>query len=266
MYTSADYTSYSKGTYDTGSVPYQATQQATYSPATYNPQEIKSFSQIPTAQPYMQAGGPVLSTPLVNGADGIGILQQFEHVTVKQHVEMAEVFLGFETSNKYSVLGPQGQLLFRCGEKSSIVTRYLLGPSRPMTIDIVDNNMQAVMSINRPFKLWKKNIKVGNGQGGLLGVIRKKFSITRKKFILENASGQVLYTLEGNPILPRKFKILDNSGREVGQVLKRWGGLAKELFTDADTFTCFFPPASDNITRALLVATTLFIDLTHFEK
>lgn len=197
---------------------------------------------------------------------GLAVLQEHDHIIVQQKVEKAEVILNLETSNKYMVLGPQGQPLLRCGEDSSVISRYVLGASRPMNIEIVDNFQQTVMRIVRPFKLWKKNVVVGDGQGGNLGIIRKKFSVTCKKFFVENAAGQTLYTLEGKAVLPWKFKILDTSGQEVGQVLKKWGGLAKEIFTDADTFTCFFPPHCDTTTRALLVATTLFIDLSFFEK
>jgi len=215
---------------------------------------------------FAQTGVPEAPYSALPQARGLAVLQEFDHVVIQQKVEKLEVILNIETANKYAVLGPQGQLLLRCGEDSSALSKYFLGPSRPMNIEIIDNSQQTVMCIKRPFKVWKKNVKVGDGQGGNLGVIRKKFSVTCKKFFLENAAGQTVYTLEGNPILPRKFKILDNSGREVGQVLKKWGGLAKEIFTDADTFTCFFPPDSDTTTRALLIATTLFIDLTYFEK
>jgi len=248
-------TYYEKGT--TYAPPAQATQQ----PYVYS-QDVNSEKGIPQSPYNTISSQQSYSSP----TSGIASLQQFDHVTIKQQVEQLEMWTGFETANKYAVLGPQGQLLLKCGEKSSAVTRYLLGANRPMDIEILDSNEQTVMRINRPFKLWKKNIAVQDGQGGTMGIIRKKFSVTNKKFIVENTAGQQLYTLEGGPIFPRKFKIMDTNEKEVGQILKRWGGIAKELFTDADTFTCFFPQEADTTTRALLVAATLFIDLTHFES
>ena len=50
-------------------------------------------------------------------------------------------------------------------------------------------------------------------------------------------------------------------------VRKRWSGLLKESFTDADHFTvAFVDPALDEDDRALLLAAGLFVDLQYFER
>jgi len=245
-------TYYEKGV--TSNAPYQATQQP------------PSTQDIYTVENPTKTFDSNVRSASVSGC-GITTLQQYDHVTVKQQKEMSEAFTGFETANRYSVLGPHGELLLKCGEKSSVVMRTLLRANRPLNIDILDATQQTVMKISKPFKLWKESIAVSDGQGGNLGVIRKAFSVSSKKFLIENACGQVVCILDGGPFFTRKFKILNAAGQEeVGQILKRWGGLTQEIFTDTDTFTCFFPLEADATTRALLVAATLFIDLTHFEN
>ena len=58
----------------------------------------------------------------------------------------------------------------------------------------------------------------------------------------------------------------DTPGAQVGSITKVWGGLAKEIFTDADTFECTFPPdASPNI-KASMVGATFLLNQVFFES
>jgi hypothetical protein len=46
----------------------------------------------------------------------------------------------------------------------------------------------------------------------------------------------------------------------------RWGGLAKELYTDADTFAINFPSKAGGADRALLLGATFLLDFLFFEN
>jgi len=85
-----------------------------------------------------------------------------------------------------------------------------------------------------------------------------------------NAQDQQIFTIRGGAFITvgpsRKFSITNSQGTEVGYIQKEWAGFMKEAFTDADHFSIHFPQGCDGETRALLIATTLFIDLSHFEK
>jgi len=67
------------------------------------------------------------------------------------------------------------------------------------------------------------------------------------------------------PILhPWTFEIRE--GEEVfGKITKKWSGLLKEGFTDADNFGVTFPADWPNEIKAILLGAVFLIDFVHFE-
>ncbi|CAG2162276.1 unnamed protein product [Oppiella nova] len=57
-----------------------------------------------------------------------------------------------------------------------------------------------------------------------------------------------------------------DSDRNVGKISKKWSGLLREHFTDADVFGVNFPGDQDVRAKALLMAATFLIDFMFFEK
>jgi len=198
------------------------------------------------------------------------VLCNFPYVQIQQSVEAFEVVTGHETANKYSVLDPQGNLLMKCNEKSTVFSKLALGAGRSMDIKITDSSGTVIMDINRPFKLWHKNVTIMDQTGKLIGTVLKKFAVGKTIFHVMNGQDVQLFTIRGGAFInvgkSRKFTVSNSQGTEVGYILKEWAGLMKESVTDADHFSIHFPAGSSGETRALLIATTLFIDLSHFEK
>lgn len=198
------------------------------------------------------------------------MLCSYPFVSVKQKVEQMEVITGFETGNKYAVVDPSGNMIMKCSEKSSTLAKLALGAGRSMDIKITDASGAPLMCITRPFKLWHKNVTITDGSGRSMGSVLKKFAVGKTIFHLMDPSDNILFTIRGGAFInigkSRTFTITNSQGTEVGSIKKEWAGLMKEAFTDADNFTIQFPAGSSGDTRALLVAVTLFIDLSHFEQ
>ena len=58
----------------------------------------------------------------------------------------------------------------------------------------------------------------------------------------------------------------ERQGKTLARVEKKWSGVLREVFTDADRFRINFEPAELNVDeRALVLAAALFIDLQYFE-
>jgi len=55
-------------------------------------------------------------------------------------------------------------------------------------------------------------------------------------------------------------------GAEAGVIRKQWGGLLRELFTDADAFGVEFQPHVPVEVRKLLLVATFLVDFTCFEN
>ena len=82
---------------------------------------------------------------------------------------------------------------------------------------------------------------------------------------LYSPSGELLATLRGPFFKPWTFHIEQN-GQEVGLIQKRWSGLGKEIFTDADNFGVDLQQVSDPRLKLLAFAAVVLIDIVHFEK
>ena len=55
-------------------------------------------------------------------------------------------------------------------------------------------------------------------------------------------------------------------GTEVGKISKKWSGLAKEAFTDADNFGISFPAGADAKMKATMLGACMLIDYMFFEE
>ena len=63
---------------------------------------------------------------------------------------------------------------------------------------------------------------------------------------------------------PWTFKIMRH-GSQCGVISKRWGGLGREMFTDADAFGIEFPKGISAALKAVFVGAVFLIDFAHFE-
>ncbi|MFL2928006.1 MAG: phospholipid scramblase-related protein, partial [Opitutales bacterium] len=59
---------------------------------------------------------------------------------------------------------------------------------------------------------------------------------------------------------------IKNNGTEYGKITKKWSGLLKESFTEADNFGVVFPEEWDVKVKALFLGAVFLIDFVHFEK
>jgi len=48
-------------------------------------------------------------------------------------------------------------------------------------------------------------------------------------------------------------------------IRKKWGGTAREIFTDADAFGVELPAEADNHLKTILLGAVFLIDFVHFE-
>lgn len=188
-------------------------------------------------------------------------------LVVRQAREMAEVLLGFETRNRYAICTPEGEVAGYCVEEGSglgaALTRNLLGVARPAHFHIYDPQQREIARGQKPFRLWFHRINVYEGTTQI-GAVERRIGLFRRVFRVEDADGAELATIQSGILNFRQFEVREN-GQKVGEIAKKWGGLTRELFTDADTFGVELGQAGPKL-RPLLLLATFLIDLTCFEK
>lgn len=187
-------------------------------------------------------------------------------LVVQQKKEWGEILTGFETRNKYIVSDENGRsLFFAAEEKGSLLALWFLKALRPFTIVVLTDQGRAVMKIERPFRFYFHRAEITDPQGMPLGSIERRFSILRRVYAVFDSSGNEVYQLFGPLLHPWTFNIRKD-GTDFGKITKKWSGLLKESFTDADNFSVTFPPEWDIRTKALFMGAVFLIDFVHFEN
>jgi len=185
---------------------------------------------------------------------------------VKQEVEVVEIFTGFETGNKYSILNETGnKFLYAYEDESNFISKQFLGQHRGLNLHILDTNSKEIFSVNRPFYFLNSKAKITSNDGSLFGSIIQKKWLGTKQFDFILPDGRILFSCISK--LPHiwTFKVFMNN-EEVAQILKKWSGSGKEIFTDADNFSIDVSKIQDDSTKYAILITAFIIDLRVFER
>ena len=193
-------------------------------------------------------------------------LSSIDGLVVSQKKEWGEILTGFETKNKYAVLDASGNDLYIAAELGgSLLLRWFLKALRPFEINVWTYENRLVLRVVRPFRFYFHELSVYDAHGQLLGTIQKRFSILRRIYSVLDGSGQEMYQLFGPILHPWTFEIKQGDG-QYGKITKKWSGLLKEGFTDADNFGVSFPASWDKKIKALFLGAVFLIDFVHFEN
>lgn len=193
----------------------------------------------------------------------------YDRLTVRQKKKWLEILLSFELKNAYQVFdGAQAVLdVKETGSGlTSFLARMLLGPLRPLQVAVTDIvSGELLLSLRRPFRFIFHRLEVSAGDGTALGSIQKRWSWIRRIYVIEDAQGRELAQIFGPFLKPWTFEIKEGD-RVLGAIRKRFSGLGKEIFTDADNFGIELGGIDDLSLRALSFAATVLIDVVHFER
>ena len=187
-------------------------------------------------------------------------------LVISQQKEWGEIVTGFETKNKYVISDATGNRLYLAAEEAgSTLLRWFLKALRPFTIAVLAENGQVILRIVRPFRFYFHSADVVDSQGQTIGKIERRFSLVRRIYSVLDRSGKEVFQLFGPFLHPWTFQI-KNEGIEYGKITKKWSGLLKEGFTDADNFGVMFPVDWDVKLKALFLGAVFLIDFVHFEN
>jgi len=183
-------------------------------------------------------------------------------VIVKQEIETIEIFTNFETKNKYSINTEDGkQLYYAYEDGSNFFIRQILGSHRPITLNVIDSAKSTMFTLTRAFFFFLPDHDV-KSNNVTAGSIKGKWTWFNRTFEINAPSGKLLCRAKFPHIWT--FDIFRGS-QKVGQILKKWSGVGKEMFTDADTFMVDFGVINDDPTKKMILATAFAIDLRYFE-
>ena len=213
---------------------------------------------------------------------GLEYLTTLDKLFIKQKVELLEALVGFETKNKYTVRSETGHNVFYAVEDTDCCTRNCCGSARPFDMKIFDMQQREVIHMSRAFRpcdccccfsCCRHVIEVSSPRGTVVGYVREECTICKPAFKVENESGDTVLRIQG-PLCTCtckcggsvKFRIQSRDGEvEVGKISKKWAGLSREFFTDADQFGISFPIDLDVRMKAVMLGACFLIDFMFFE-
>lgn len=123
-----------------------------------------------------------------------------------------------------------------------------------------------VLTIHRGVALFRPKVDVRTG-GRSIGYFKAKLLSIGPSFRIFDANDAEIGLVKGD-WKGWNFQLLSPSGQELGRVTKKWAGLAKELFTTADTYVIDLAQAAvgRKDVAQLLLAAGLAIDTVYKEK
>ena len=196
----------------------------------------------------------------------MGRLSSITGLVVSQQKEWGEILTGFETKNKYAISDTSGNQMYLAAEEDgSMLLRWFLKALRPFTIIVLKESGQELLKVIRPFRFYFHRADIVNSKGQTIGTIERRFALMRRIYSVMDRSGKEVFRLFGPILRPWTFQI-KQGGEECGKITKKWSGLLKEGFTDADNFGVEFPAQWDVKWKAIALGAVFLIDFVHFEN
>lgn len=195
-------------------------------------------------------------------------LEQHHELMVVQKRELGELF-GFESRNKYVIEAGGAPIAYAAEQGKGFLghfARQLLGHMRSFEVHVFDAGRNLIFRAVHPFRFFFQRLEVVAADGRPLGAVQQRFSLFSKRFDVLDAGGNELLSVSSPLWRPWTFSF-QQQGAEAARVEKKWAGLLREAFTDADRFRVSFAGgALGGEGRLLVLAAALFIDLQYFEK
>lgn len=189
---------------------------------------------------------------------------------IKQKKEWLEILSGFETKNNYQVFDSNKNQIGYIAELGSglmqTLKRLFLRSHRPFEFLISNTQGQELLKVHRPFFWFFSDLYVEH-EGKKYGSIHRRFSIIYKSYSILDPQGIEIYRIKSPIWRLWTFPILNKTEQQIGVITKKWQGLLKEVFTDADAF--FIDLESPEVTteqKVLLFISGISVDFDFFEQ
>lgn len=200
--------------------------------------ENESDSNALTAEPKEE------NKEIINPSDIESILGQ-DTLVVTRQVEMMNIFLGFEQSNKYAINSAQGEPVGYLAESEKgimggSIQRQVLRTHRPFEAQILDTNGNILLIIKRPFTFINSKISIYTldpitKDEVLVGQVHQIFHVIRRKYeLFINRGGE-----KGHEELEQfadideglwawDFMLKDDQGRPLGAISRNFRGSVEQ--------------------------------------
>lgn len=201
------------------------------------------------------------------------LLDGHDHLFIEQHARhWYEILLNWEQANEYMIRDSRRSNIGVIDERTSgffqALLRVFLGSHRPLDVRVHHfQSDQLAMTLKRDFFFLFSEMEVGTPDGRHMGKVQRRFGMIYKKYDLIDRDGRVFAQIASPLWRLWRFPIFDQNGEQVAEITKRWSGMLKEMYTDADNFTVDFGKRKWTLAqKAVIFAAAISIDFDFFEN
>lgn len=131
----------------------------------------------------------------------------------------------------------------------------------PFHLQVTDNNDRVLASIHRGWTFWMSKITINDANGQVVGYIKQKFRFLKPRFQIFDANQNQIAEINGD-WKAWNFSITDDKGVQIGNINKKWSGIAKEFFTSADKYhVSIASEYAEDRNKMNIVVTAITIDM-----
>lgn len=127
-------------------------------------------------------------------------------------------------------------------------------------LSVYDSANTKVLQLTRPAKLMRSRMLVEDSHGRKVGTIVQQNVFGRIRFDLLGAGGDKLGQIRAENWRAWDFSIVDRNETEIGRIDKKFVGVAKAVFTNADNYVVSVDPQLAGDLRLLVVAAAAAVD------
>ncbi|XP_032081081.1 phospholipid scramblase 1-like isoform X1 [Thamnophis elegans] len=212
---------------------------------------------------------------------GLEYFSQLDQITVEQQIELMEMISGFETCNKYEVKNAMGHWIYFAAEENDDFNLNCYGPLRSFTIKLFDSTNQPVMQLSREFHCSScccpcicclQELEVQAPLGNIIGYVKQNWHPCLPKFTIQNEARENVLKITSPCVACQcyqdvNFEVKTVDGKStIGNIVKKWTGLAREVATDASIFQIHFPMDLDINMKAVIMGASFLMDFMFFEN
>uniref|UniRef100_A0A8C6XXT2 Phospholipid scramblase n=1 Tax=Naja naja TaxID=35670 RepID=A0A8C6XXT2_NAJNA len=177
------------------------------------------------------------------------------------------VISGFQSCNRYEVKNAMGHWIYFAAEENDDFNMNCYGPLRSFTIKLFDSTNQPVMQVSREFHCSScccpcicclQELEVQAPLGNIIGYVKQNWHPCLPKFTIQNEARENVLKITA-PCVPCQcyqdvnFEVKTVDGKStIGNIVKKWTGLAREVATDASIFQIRFPMDLDINMKAII--------------
>jgi uncharacterized protein YxjI len=183
-----------------------------------------------------------------------------DKIVVSQKAKLVEL------TNQYVIRDAEGAKLGYVEQegqsKARKVLRFVTDVDQFLThrLSIYDAHDNKVLQLTRPAKVFKSRLDVEDAEGRRVGQIVQKNVFGKIHFDLLDANEGLLGAIRAENWRAWDFAIVDATGEEVARIDKKFVGVLKAVFTDADNYVVDIKPSVQGDLRLLTLAAATAVD------